>query len=63
MSDAPVVLCNAGPLIALGKLNRLELLADLYPQVCLPQVVYHEVVTQGLTWGAAEALTVRLFWE
>jgi hypothetical protein len=23
------VLCNAGPLIALGKLNRLELLAEL----------------------------------
>lgn len=63
MSDAPVVLCNAGPLIALGKLNRLELLADLYSQVCLPQAVYHEVVTQGLTRGAAEALTVRLFWE
>jgi predicted nucleic acid-binding protein len=63
MSDAPVVLCNAGPLIALGKLNQLELLADLYPQVCLPQVVYHEVVTQGLVRGAAEALTVRLFWE
>ena len=63
MSDAPVVLCNAGPLIALGKLNRLELLADLYPQVRLPQVVYHEVVTQGLARGAAEALIVHLFWE
>jgi len=25
------VLCNAGPLIALGKLNRLELLAELTP--------------------------------
>lgn len=63
MSDAPVVLCNAGPLIALGKLNRLELLADLYPQVCLPQVVYQEVVTQGLARGATEASIVRLFWE
>lgn len=27
------VLCNAGPLIALGKLNRLELMAELYGQV------------------------------
>ena len=63
MSNAPVVLCNAGPLIALGKLNRLELLADLYPQVCLPQVVYHEVVIQGLVRGATEASIVRLFWE
>ena len=26
----PVVLCNAGPLMALGKLNRLDLLVGLY---------------------------------
>ena len=31
-----IVLCNAGPLIALGKLNRLELLAELYGQVRHP---------------------------
>jgi hypothetical protein len=29
----PTVLCNAGPLMALGKLNRLDLLADLYGHV------------------------------
>ncbi|MBN2006251.1 MAG: DUF3368 domain-containing protein [Anaerolineae bacterium] len=57
------VVCNAGPLIALGKLNRLELLGALYPQVLVPQAVYHEVVTQGLRQGAVEAATVRQFWE
>lgn len=59
----PIVLSNAGPLIALGKLNRLELLADLYREVQTTPVVYDEVVTQGLARGATEALTVRLFWQ
>jgi predicted nucleic acid-binding protein len=39
------VISNAGPLIALGKLNRLELLADVYGQVEVTRAVYSEVVT------------------
>ncbi len=58
-----VVLCNAGPLMALGKLNRLDLLAGLFGEVRIPRAVYDEVVTQGLARGAPDALTVRLFWE
>ena len=57
------VLCNAGPLIALGKLNRLELLAELYGQVQIPQAVYDEAVTKGLAVGAPDARTIRLFWQ
>lgn len=57
------VLCNAGPLIALGKLNRLELLAELYGQVRIPRAVYDEAVTQGLAFGAPDARTIRLFWQ
>ena len=57
------VLSNAGPLIALGKLNRLYLLSDLFDQVQIPRAVYDEVVVQGLVRGAPEALTVRLFWQ
>jgi predicted nucleic acid-binding protein len=57
------VLCNAGPLIALGKLNRLELLAELYGQVQVPRAVYDEAVTQGLALGAPDARTIRLFWQ
>ena len=63
MTTVPAVLSDAGPLIALGKLNRLDLLADLYDQVQIPRAVYSEVVTQGLARGAPEALTVRLFWQ
>lgn len=63
MSAGPVVICNAGPLITLGKLNRLELLAGLYGEVQIPRTVYEEVVTYGLAKGASDALTVRLFWQ
>jgi len=58
-----VVLCNAGPLMALGKLNRLGLLVDLYGEVQITRAVYDEVVTQGLARGASDAFTVRLFWQ
>jgi predicted nucleic acid-binding protein len=47
----------------LGKLNRLELLAELYGEVQIPHAVYDEVVTCGLVKGASDALTVRLFWQ
>jgi len=58
-----IILCNAGPLMALGKLNRLDLLAGLFGQVQIPRAVYDEVVTQGFVRGAPDALTVRLFWQ
>ena len=63
MSSRLDVLCNAGPLITLGKLNRLEVLAELYGEVQVPRTVYDEVVTSGLAKGASDAMTVRLFWR
>jgi predicted nucleic acid-binding protein len=57
------VLCDAGPLITLGKLNRLEVLAELYDEVRIPRPVYDEVVTSGLAKGASDAMIVRLFWQ
>lgn len=63
MSTGPLVLCNSGPLMTLGKLNQLGLLADLYGEVQVPRAVYDEVVTRGLVRGAPDALTVRLFWQ
>jgi predicted nucleic acid-binding protein len=61
MSEPTVVFCNAGPLMALGKLNRLDLLAEIYPQTQIPDAVYDEVVTQGSARGEADALVIRLF--
>ena len=58
-----IVLCNAGPLITLGKLNRLELLAELYEQVAIPRTVYEESVIRGLALGMPDARTIHLFWR
>jgi predicted nucleic acid-binding protein len=57
------VVTNADPLIALGKLNRLDLLAGLFGEVQAPSTVYEEVVTQGLARGASDARVVQLFWQ
>jgi len=56
-----IVLADAGPLIALAKLNRLSLLTDLYSVVQIPRAVYREVVDAGLARGATDAHTIRLF--
>ncbi len=61
MSSRSDVLCDAGPLISLGKLNRIEVLAELYGEVQIPHAVYDEVVTSGLAKGASDAMIVRLF--
>ncbi len=53
------VVSNAGPLIALGKLGHLPLLARLYGMIRIPREVYHEVVSNGLRLGAAEAPAVE----
>ena len=63
MSAAHAVICNAGPLIALGKLNRLDLLAAVYGQVSIPEPVYDEVVVQGAMRGEPDARLVRIIWQ
>lgn len=53
------VVCNAGPLIALGRLGRLGLLSQLYGVVLIAPQVYEEVVVNGLRLGAPEADAAR----
>ena len=50
---------DAGPLIALAKLDLLALLPQLYHPVLLAPSVYNEVVTEGLRHGHADALAVQ----
>lgn len=57
------VVTNSGPLIVLGKLNRLELLENLFGQVTTTEAVYQEVVVAGLRQGRSDALVVQLFWK
>lgn len=44
-----IVVSNASPLIALSKIGRLSLLAELFGSITLPQAVYQEVATQAAT--------------
>ena len=56
-----IVLIDAGPLIALGKLNHLHLLADLYEVVYVPKAVYDEAVIEGAAREASDSVNIRLF--
>ena len=49
-----IIVSNAGPLIALGKLGQLGLLLRLYDRILIPREVYREVVVNGLRLGAPD---------
>jgi len=55
----PSVVSNAGPLIALAKLNLLDILSKLYGRVHIPLAVYEEAVIAGMQRGYEDAF--RLF--
>ncbi len=57
------VVSNAGPLIALSKLNALTLLHGLYGEVLLPPAVFRETVTRGLHGGHEDARTLHLYFD
>ena len=61
MSPSPPVVSNAGPLMALAKLNLLHLLKALYGYVHIPRSVYNEVVVEGMRQGYEDARTLYLF--
>jgi len=42
-----MVVANAGPLISLAAVGKLDLLKALFEQILIPQAVYDEVVVQG----------------
>ena len=50
---------DATPLIYLATTDRLELLADLPEPCVLPEAVYEEVVTEGVSAGHADARRVQ----
>ena len=56
-----IVLVDAGPLIALGKLNRLHLLAEFYEGLQVPRAVYQEAVIEGSIREAPDSFNIRLF--
>lgn len=47
------VVSNSSPLIALGRIERLDLLPALFPTISVPAAVYQEVVVQGASQPGA----------
>jgi len=41
------MVCNAGPLVALSLINRLDLLRDLFAVVAVPEAVHREILVGG----------------
>jgi hypothetical protein len=42
-----IAVSNSTPLIALAKINRLDLLKDYFGKIYIPEEVYDEVVRRG----------------
>jgi predicted nucleic acid-binding protein len=55
------IVADAGPLMALAKLNLLHLLKRLYVQVQFPRSVYEEIIVEGIQRGFEDAHTLQLF--
>lgn len=53
------VVCNAGPLIVLGKLNALHLMSANYEELLISKEVYAEVVGRGLEKGHVDAARIK----
>ena len=49
------VVANASPLIFLAKIDKLELLIELFEEVIIPMQVFAEVVTKGEERGMDDA--------
>ncbi|MGV8174096.1 MAG: DUF3368 domain-containing protein [Methanothrix sp.] len=42
-----IAVSNSTPLIALAKINQLDLLREYFGEICIPEEVYDEVVRRG----------------
>lgn len=51
------IVCNTGPLIALGLLNRLDLLKSLFSEVLIPEAVQLEIEQGGAGRLGLESFT------
>ncbi|MCI0690669.1 DUF3368 domain-containing protein [candidate division KSB1 bacterium] len=54
------VVCNSGPLMALGKIGQVHLLYPLYGTVLIPSAVYGEAVLSGWTRGEPDAVSIEM---
>ena len=54
----PVIVADAGPLIALAKIDHLDLLKTLFHEIHIPEIVLHEAPLKGLK---ADAILINVF--
>lgn len=50
---------NSGPVMSLAKLGLLNLLYELYGQICIPTAVYYESVVRGLAHDYLDAYHIK----
>jgi predicted nucleic acid-binding protein len=48
------IVCNSGPLIALGILGKLDILKSLFDEVLIPDAVQREITQGGLKFSGLE---------
>jgi len=51
-----IVVSNSSPLIALGRVGRLDLLPAVFDRIVIPEAVYHEVVVNAPSTAGANVL-------
>lgn len=54
MTSSSLVVSNAGPLITLAKIQRSQLLKDLFGHIVIPRAVFEEIVLRGAAEPGAE---------
>ena len=52
-----LIVADTGPLIALAKIDKLDLLRNFYKEICIPETVFAEA-TQDLSWLDASRIHV-----
>jgi len=53
------IVADAGPLMALAKVDALGTLFRLFPKILTPPAVYEELITEGLRLGAPDAVLLQ----
>lgn len=54
-----IVVSDAGPLMALAKVDALDVLFRLFPKVLTPPAVHHELIAEGMRLGAPDATLLQ----
>lgn len=55
------MIVNASPLILYGKINKIDFLCRIFPEIIISEEVYREVVVRGLEKKFPDALIVKSF--